>query len=530
MAKEIINDGVIPNDGQGDNLRLGAQKINSNFDELYNALGNGSTLSTISSNTVTATGGNKITFYFATEGDLPNATTYDGMFAHVHSDNTNRVAHSGTWVKLIQETSSIDMLADVETSSPAPTDGQALVWSNANSRWQAGTIDAGASTFVSLSDTPANFSGAGSKFVQVNSGANAVEFTTPSIDKMSDVDTTTTPPTAGQVLKWSGTKWQPAADATSGGAGSDADTLDGLDSTYFLNYTNLTNKPTIATALVGLTDTPANYTGAASRFLKVNSGGTGIEFSTSGTGALYINELGDVDIFGTTYTATGATYTPASGVLNIVIGSHTITPGMSVLIKENSLTFTCAQDSHATNHSYPRSSGSNAPGGADYAYNTPRKVTAADSTSITVNVGVSSNTTAHTFVSATASGIQVAPTEGDTLYFDGNGWKLQNGPISKYEFAADGNNNYVWSGPGFSSGTNDPVMYMNRGHTYVLSNTSGTHPFEIRVSNGGSAYTNGVSGDKTGVQIFKVPMDAPTTLYYQCTSHSAMGNTINIVS
>ena len=34
MAKEIINDGVIPNDGQGDNLRLGAQKINSNFDEL----------------------------------------------------------------------------------------------------------------------------------------------------------------------------------------------------------------------------------------------------------------------------------------------------------------------------------------------------------------------------------------------------------------------------------------------------------------------------------------------------------------
>ena len=38
MAKETINDGIIPNDGQGDNLRLGAQKINSNFDELYNVI------------------------------------------------------------------------------------------------------------------------------------------------------------------------------------------------------------------------------------------------------------------------------------------------------------------------------------------------------------------------------------------------------------------------------------------------------------------------------------------------------------
>ena len=74
-------------------------------------------------------------------------------------------------------------------------------------------------------------------------------------------------------------------------------------------------------------------------------------------------------------------------------------------------------------------------------------------------------------------------------------------------------------------------MYMNRGHTYVLNNRSGgSHPFEIRVTNGGSAYTSGVTGDQKNTQVFKVPMDAPSTLYYQCTSHTAMGNTINIVS
>ena len=66
-----------------------------------------------------------------------------------------------------------------------------------------------------------------------------------SINLLADVDTTTTPPVVGQVLKWNGTNWVPAADATVGGAGTDADTLDGLDSSYFLNFSNLSNKPNI---------------------------------------------------------------------------------------------------------------------------------------------------------------------------------------------------------------------------------------------------------------------------------------------
>ena len=31
MAKQAVNTGVLPNDGQGDNLRSGAVKINNNF-------------------------------------------------------------------------------------------------------------------------------------------------------------------------------------------------------------------------------------------------------------------------------------------------------------------------------------------------------------------------------------------------------------------------------------------------------------------------------------------------------------------
>ena len=83
------------------------------------------------------------------------------------------------------------------------------------------------------------------------------------ISDLSDVDTQGTPPTPGQVLKWDGLRWAPANDATSGGGGLNADTLDGFDSPYFLDYANLTNQPTLFdgnfSSLVGLPTTLAGY-------------------------------------------------------------------------------------------------------------------------------------------------------------------------------------------------------------------------------------------------------------------------------
>jgi len=45
MAKQTINIGTTANDGTGDTLRDGADKINDNINELYTLLGDGSTLS-----------------------------------------------------------------------------------------------------------------------------------------------------------------------------------------------------------------------------------------------------------------------------------------------------------------------------------------------------------------------------------------------------------------------------------------------------------------------------------------------------
>ena len=81
------------------------------------------------------------------------------------------------------------------------------------------------------------------------------------IDALTDVDVSGA--SAGEVLKYDGTKWVAAADATTGGGGTDADTLDGQDSTYFLDYDNFTNKPTLFDGQYSsLTGLPTMYTNA----------------------------------------------------------------------------------------------------------------------------------------------------------------------------------------------------------------------------------------------------------------------------
>jgi hypothetical protein len=140
--------------------------------------------------------------------------------------------------------------------------------------------------------------------------------------------------------------------------------------------------------------------------------------------------------------------------------------------------------------------------------------------------------TASAIVTRDASGNFSAGTITATS-FSGSGANLTNLPASSitWQISSSGSTDYVFSGPGIVSGnTNDPILYLYRGFTYVfVNNTGSSHPFAIRESAGGSDYTPGVTGSQTGTQTFVVPMNAPSTLYYQCTIHSGMGNVINIV-
>jgi hypothetical protein len=106
-----------------------------------------------------------------------------------------------------------------------------------------------------------------------------------------------------------------------------------------------------------------------------------------------------------------------------------------------------------------------------------------------------------------------------------------NATDGRWTLGANGTSDYTFTGIGFTETTNDPVLYLARGRVYeFVNNSGGSHPFEIRVSNDGAAYSDGVTNNAaaTGVIRFEIPFNAPNTLYYQCTSHSGMGNTISV--
>jgi hypothetical protein len=60
--------------------------------------------------------------------------------------NTAKVGYTDAAVDSRIAAASIDDLSDVDTSTVAPTDGQALVWDNANSKWEPGTVSGGGSS------------------------------------------------------------------------------------------------------------------------------------------------------------------------------------------------------------------------------------------------------------------------------------------------------------------------------------------------------------------------------------------------
>jgi hypothetical protein len=60
--------------------------------------------------------------------------------------NTSKVGYTDAAVDSRIAAASIDDLSDVDTSTVAPTDGQALVWDNANSKWEPGTVSGGGSS------------------------------------------------------------------------------------------------------------------------------------------------------------------------------------------------------------------------------------------------------------------------------------------------------------------------------------------------------------------------------------------------
>ena len=94
-----------------------------------------------------------------------------------------------------------------------------------------------------------------------------------------------------------------------------------------------------------------------------------------------------------------------------------------------------------------------------------------------------------------------------------------------YEVTANGSSAYRFAGNGVVSTADNPDLYLIRGQKYrFINNSGGSHPFQIRESSGGSAYSTGVTnnGAASGNIDFAPTYDSPAQLVYQCTSHGGM--------
>ena len=146
----------------------------------------------------------------------------------------------------------------------------------------------------------------------------------------------------------------------------------------------------------------------------------------------------------------------------------------------------------------------------------------------TLNVGTAATIG---IVSFSSAGI-VTATSGIVTYY-GDTSKAADG---RWNVTASGTSHFVFAGIGITADlVNDPTLYLARGRVYeFVMQQGGTHPFRIQSTSGtgGTPYPHGVSPDNSsgatsGVLRFEVPMNAPNTLFYQCTSH---GNMVGILS
>jgi len=223
---------------------------------------------------------------YAELSDLPSAAENHGMFAHVHSTGKAYYAHAGAWIELANANelggSGGGASVDIGITAPEnPSTGN--LWLNTENGKLYIYVDDGDSSQWIQPAVPA-FSG---NYNDLTDKPNIPS----SVNDLSDVDTTTSPPQSGEVLKWNGSVWAPAVDIAEGGSGLDADTLDGQDSAYFLNYDNFTNTPT---SFANLTLTGLTTLQTTSEIVQTITTATGVvEHDTSVSAVFYHSSISD---------------------------------------------------------------------------------------------------------------------------------------------------------------------------------------------------------------------------------------------
>ena len=220
MAKQTLGLGTSANDNTGDTLRVGGDKVNDNFNEIYAALGNGTTLTVDTTNP--AVGQvlryNGATFLPSDYTNLTAALDVNGNSIISSSNGNIPIATNGTGDITLAAggiTSTFDGATgtvDFPTSISYKNEYNALGSAPAAATYTGYyfTVNGDDNPYVNINITAGGVGDTRAKLLTEYSSVNL----------LTDIDTTTTPPTNGQVLKWNTatSKWLPGDD--SAGIGS----------------------------------------------------------------------------------------------------------------------------------------------------------------------------------------------------------------------------------------------------------------------------------------------------------------------
>ncbi len=140
---------------------------------------------------------------FANLVDLPSASTYHGMFAHVHGEGHGYFAHAGAWTQLLDTGSSVNDLSDINITSPA--NGNILKYENGN--W-INTPQTGGAANVTISDTAPGLPNAGDLWWESDKGRLKVYYNDTDssqwVDASPPLANENVPVHVGEVELWQG--------------------------------------------------------------------------------------------------------------------------------------------------------------------------------------------------------------------------------------------------------------------------------------------------------------------------------------
>ena len=357
-------------------------------------------------------------------------------------------------------------------------------------------------------------------------------------------DVSSASPATGQVLKWSGTQWAPDTDATGGGGSSltiqdegvalstAATTLNFVGSGITASGTGATKTITVSGtggSGIALTDLSVASEGTASGDGSIAYNNTNGQFTYTPPTLSGLTAGGDVDLstnkilFSNVYTNIGDLPSASSyhGMFAHVHGT-----GKAYYAHAGNW-IELANNSQLTLDGLSGVSTSGVTSGQVLKYNGTSWAPAADS------AGSSGIALGDLSVGAegTASG------DGSLAYNSSTGVFTYTPPVIPYvalpddqEFGVTNNGASAYTFSGAATGDN-PTITLERGKTYRFDVNASGHPFAIRLSSGGSAYTNGVenANAQVGAIYFTVPDNAPDSLVYQCTVHASMVGTINVI-